>query len=290
MLIIFNPVAGRRRGGLLYRVLDLLTEQGVVFELASTLYAGHATQLARQAARDGVPVVVAAGGDGTIAEIANGLIGSDTFLGIIPLGTANVLSKEYNLPTAAHDIINALKNKRCKYLWPGVAQLPDQQHLFIQMLGIGFDGAVVHGVRPGLKRIIGKGAYVWQSLHSAACYTFPPVNVRIDGAAHQAANVIVSKGRLYGGAYMLAPQARPEAPGFQVALFEKSGFWPALLAGAALPLGLLPRYPGMRLIRASHIEFAATDERILAQADGDSLPALPVSVVDAQTPLSLIIR
>ncbi len=173
MLIIFNPVAGRRRAAALWRVLDLLVENGVKIEVAETQHAGHATELARQAARGGEFMVVAAGGDGTIAEVANGLIGSQTALGIIPLGTANVLAKEYKLSTTPRAIANTLAYKRCQRLWPGVAQLPGGQRVFVQMLGLGFDGAVVKGVQPMLKRAIGKGAYVWQSLWESVAYRFP---------------------------------------------------------------------------------------------------------------------
>ena len=75
MLIVFNPVAGRRRAHLLWRVLDVLVANGVRLDLAETHRAGHAEALAREAARRGEPMVVAAGGDGTIAEVANGLMG-----------------------------------------------------------------------------------------------------------------------------------------------------------------------------------------------------------------------
>lgn len=289
MLIIFNPVAGRRRAAALWTVLDMLVENGVKIEVAETQYAGHATKLAFQAAQDGAAMVVAAGGDGTIAEVANGLLGSRTALGVIPLGTANVLAKEYCLSASPRGIANALAYKRCRLLWPGVAQMPQGQHVFVQMLGLGFDGAVVKGVHPMLKRAMGKGAYVWQSLWESVAYDFPPVALRVDGVIWQAASVVVSKGRLYGGAYMLAPQAQPSAPGFQVVLFEKPGTLPALLSGAALPLGLLPRCPGVRVLSGSQVEFMTSDTRISSQADGDALPDMPRMIVSADTPLALVV-
>ena len=289
MLIIFNPVAGRRRAASLWHVLDVLVENGVKIEIAETQHAGHAAELARQAAKRGVSMVVAAGGDGTIAEVANGLLGTQTALGVIPLGTANVLAKEYNLPTTPRGIANALTYKRCKFLWPGVAQYAQGAHVFVQMLGLGFDGAVVNGVRPALKRAIGKGAYVWQSVWESMAYKFQPVHLRVDGTPYQAASVVVSKGRLYGGPYMLAPQARPEAPGFQVVLFEQPGTWSALRSGAALPLGLLPRCPGVRIISGSHVEFMPSQSGLLTQADGDALPLMPCGIVSAQTPISLVV-
>src|SRR3954469_11746941 len=100
MIIIFNPAAGRRRAHLLWRGLDVLGANGVRLDLAETHRAGPAEALAREAVLHGEPMVVAAGGDGTIAEVANGLIGSGTRLGVIPLGTANVLAHELGLPFA----------------------------------------------------------------------------------------------------------------------------------------------------------------------------------------------
>jgi diacylglycerol kinase family enzyme len=289
MLIIFNPVAGRRRAASLWRVLDLLIENGVQVEVAETQHAGHATQLAHDAAREGRTMVVAAGGDGTIAEVANGLLGSDTALGIIPLGTANVLAKEYKLSTTPRAIANALAYRRTQLLWPGVAKLEGRDHVFVQMVGLGFDGAVVHGLQPLLKRAIGRGAYVWQSVWESVAYGFPSVNLTVDGKNYKAASVVVTKGRLYGGPYLLAPNAASTRPGFQVALFENPGTLAALISGAALPLGLLPRCPGVRVIAGTNIEFAGTNGPIMTQSDGDALTGTPFNVINAATPIPLVI-
>lgn len=98
MIVIFNPTAGQRRASLLWRVLDVLSENGVRFEVAATRHQGHATELARQAAEHGTALVVAAGGDGTVAEVVSGLIGSGARLGVVPLGTANVLARSSFCP------------------------------------------------------------------------------------------------------------------------------------------------------------------------------------------------
>ncbi|WP_297443448.1 diacylglycerol kinase family protein [Acidocella sp.] len=289
MLVIFNPTAGRRRTAHLWRVLDLLLENGVAVEVAETTHAGHAVALARAAAMAGEPMVVAAGGDGTIAEVANGLIGGRTQLGVIPLGTANVLAREYRLPFGPRGIAHALAYQRTRPLWPGVAALDDgREHVFVQMLGLGFDGAVVRGLKRGLKRVIGRGAYVWQSLWESVAYGFAPMTVEIDGQTHEAASVVVSKGRLYGGPFLLAPQARPGEPGFWVALFERPGTLPALAAGAALPLGLLPSLPGVRLLPAREVRFGAGFIPP-AQADGDALRPGVRAVRNAARPISLIV-
>src|SRR5882757_10076450 len=202
MVIVFNPVAGRRRAQLLWRVLDVLVANGVRLDLAETHRPGHAEALARDAVQRGEQMVVAAGGDGTIAEVANGLMGSSACLGVIPLGTANVLAHELGLPVAA-----ALAFGRTCRLWPGLANGPDGTRLFVQMLGVGFDAHVVRNLPFPLKKVFGKGAYVMQSMRELARYKFPVIRLRIDDAETEAASVIISKGRLYGGSFHLASDA-----------------------------------------------------------------------------------
>jgi diacylglycerol kinase (ATP) len=288
MLILFNPAAGARRRRRLLVALDLLRSVGMRPEVADTAWRGHATELARQAAAAGMGVVVAAGGDGTIAEVAAGLAGSDAALGVLPLGTANVLALELGLPCAPEGAAAVLAMGRTALLHPGLARYPDgRELLFVQMLGAGFDAAVVHGLAPGLKRALGKGAYVWQTLREMPRYGFPPIGVRLDGRAEWAASVIVSKGRLYGGRFLLAPGADPRREGFHVALFRDAGALAALRYGAALTLGLLPGLRGVELLRAR--EVALEGAGIPAQADGDAAGHLPLRIGPAPRPLRIVV-
>ena len=290
MIVIFNPTAGRRRAHLLWRVLDVLSANGIRLDLAETRHAGHAAALAREAAAGGARLVVAAGGDGTIAEVVAGLAGSTARLGIIPLGTANVLAWELGLPFAPHAVASALAFGRTRTLWPGLARTPEGARVFVQMLGVGLDAQVVHRLSLPLKRAVGRAAYVAQTLREVARYEFAPLRVRLDGDDVTVAGVIVSKGRLYGGRYTLAPLARPHEPGFTVALFDRAGPLSALLYGAALPLNLLPHAPGVRLVRAHRVEILGGDAAggSPAQADGDPAGRTPVSVSDAPGPVQVV--
>jgi YegS/Rv2252/BmrU family lipid kinase len=288
VIVIYNPAAGQRRSGRLWRVLDILSGNGIQVALQETRYAGHAKILAREAAQQSGRLIVAAGGDGTIAEVANGLAGSSARLGVIPLGTANVLARELNLPRTPRAVAAALAFGRTRALWPGIARGVGPDLLFVQMLGVGLDAQVVHRLPGALKRALGRGAYVVQTLRELARYDYAPIRLRIDGQAAEAGSVIVTKGTLYAGQYMLAPGAKPGEPGFSVALFERSGPWSALMYGAALPLNLLPNAPGLRLIRASHVEILGHGQ-VPAQADGDPAGAVPITVVDAKSPIQIVI-
>ena len=288
MIIVFNPVAGVRRAALLWRVLDVLVANGVRIELAETHRPGHAEALAREAACRGAPMVVAAGGDGTVAEVANGLLGSPARLGVIPLGTANVMAHELALPFEPRAVAAALAFGRTRLLWPGVARGADGSRLFVQMLGVGFDAQVVHQLPGALKRAMGRGAYALQTLRELAFYRFTPVRLRLDGEETQAASVIVSKGRLYGGPFMLAPSACAAEPGFSVVLFDHGGIAAALLYGAALPFGLLGRAPGVRHVRARQVDFIG-NEALPAQADGDAAGWTPMTITNAPAAIPIVV-
>jgi len=287
MVIVFNPVAGRRRAALLWRVLDVLVHNGVRLDVAETRCRGDAAGLAREAASRGEKLVVAAGGDGTIAEVANGLLGTGVHLGVIPLGTANVLAHELALPFAPRAVAAALAFGRTRRLWPGVARGSNGARLFVQMLGVGFDAHVVHRLPLPLKRAFGRGAYVMEAMRDTVSYRYAPITVRVDGRESQAASVIVSKGRFYAGRYLLAPDAIPEAPGFSVSLFRHNGAGAVLMYGAALPLNLLARAPGVQHVRARQVDVVG-NRAAPAQADGDPAGYAPLSVTDAPEPIDVV--
>ncbi|MBR0650241.1 diacylglycerol kinase family lipid kinase [Roseomonas terrae] len=288
MLIVFNPAAGARRRRRLFAALDLMRGIGLRPEVADTERRGHAAELARNAAAAGVPIVVAAGGDGTIAEVADGLAGSDSALGVLPLGTANVLALELGIPRAPAHAAAVLAMGRTALLHPGLARHPDgRELLFVQMLGAGFDAAVVHNLSSPLKRAIGKGAYVLQTLREMPRYPFAPIRAEIDGRIEDAASVIVSKGRLYAGRFLLAPGADPRTEGFHVALFRDAGVLAAMRYGAALPLGLLPRMRGVEIRCAETVRLEGPD--LPAQADGDAAGCLPVMIGPAPRPMRIVV-
>jgi diacylglycerol kinase family enzyme len=289
VLIVFNPTAGAGRRRRLARALAALARFGLRPELAETRHPGHAELLAREAAGRGVRLVVAAGGDGTIAEVASGIAGSGAALGVVPLGTANVLAWELGLPPGPERAAAVLAQGRQAVLRPGILRQADGRvRLFVQMAGAGFDAAVVHGLDLGLKRRIGRAAYVAQALREAGRHRFAPIGVELDGGEpFPAASLIVTKGRLYAGRYLLAPAARPAEPGFQVAIFHRAGALAALGCGAALPLNLLPRMPGVELRQALRVRLSGVE--VPVQADGDPCGWLPAEVMDADGPIPVML-
>jgi len=287
-VIVFNPTAGQRRQAKLRQAMARLGALGLTVGIAETRCPGHATELARAAAEAGCPLVVAAGGDGTIAEVAAGLAGTAATLGVLPLGTANVLAAELGIPTDMAAAAEALAGGQALTIHPGLARFGDgEARLFVQMLGAGFDAAVVAALDLGLKRRIGRGAYVWQGIRELPRYRFPAIRVVFEDEVVEAGSVIVSKGRLYAGRHLLAPGADMTGPGFQVALFRPRGPFATALYGASLPLDLLPHMPGVRIRFARSLRIEG--EGVAVQMDGDPVGALPVEVGPAPAPLRILV-
>ncbi|MDB5414708.1 MAG: lipid kinase [Rubritepida sp.] len=273
MFVIFNPAAGSARRRKLARALGVL---GADVVLAETSGPGDARRLAAEAALAGQDCVIAAGGDGTIAEVAAGLAGTGAALGILPFGTANVLALELGLPRDAAAAARVIATGREATIHPGLAG----GRLFVQMLGAGLDAAVVHGLSPRLKRALGKGAYVWQTLRELARHDFPPLRFSADGGAwEEASSVIVTKGRLYAGRHLVAPGASPLQSGFTLVIQARGGRGAAMLAGAALPLNAVHRLPFITLRRCGSVALEGVGVR--TQCDGDRGPELPLRVTDA---------
>jgi diacylglycerol kinase family enzyme len=281
MRVIFNPAAGSRRRRRLARAMAVL---GPTAELAETGGPGDARRLAAEAAAAGMACVVAAGGDGTIAEVAAGLMGSDTALGILPFGTANVLALELGLPRDAEAAARVIAAGRTRPIHAGTAG----GRVFVQMLGAGFDAAVVHHLPAGLKRRIGKGSYVWQSGRELLRPALPPLRFAADDGPFEAATgLIVTKGRLYAGPHLVAPGASPLEPGFTLVIQRGPARLGALLAGAALPFGLLRHLPFIELRRCARVRLEGPG--VPTQCDGDRGPDLPLTITDAARPLRLLL-
>jgi diacylglycerol kinase (ATP) len=288
VLVVHNPAAGNWRIRRFHAAIRALHAAGVQADIMPTSCPGDATVIARAAVASGTRIVVAAGGDGTIAEVANGIAGSDTALAVWPMGTANVLAHEWGLPFWSRPFARMLAAGRTRMLHPGLARFGDgSERIFVQMLGAGFDAGVVAAVTPSLKRRLGKLAYVARSVTQAFRDPFPSFELTLDGRPAHAASVVVTKGRMYAGRFTLSPAARPDAEDFRAVLFGRGGIPGVALYGLALPLGLLPRAPG--IVDRAVAEFAVLGPPGQpVQADGDEAGVTPVFVHNAP-PIALVV-
>ncbi len=163
-VLISNPNAGRggsHRAAEIERFCDLLKAGNLQVELMNTEAAGDATRLAAEAAAKGATDVIVSGGDGTINEALQGLVGTNTRLAIWPRGTANVLAYDLKFPVKLELAAEAIVRKKTRRIHIGCAidEAGGVKRYFLLMAGIGIDASVARTVRTGLKRRIGKGAF-----------------------------------------------------------------------------------------------------------------------------------
>ena len=295
VVVIYNPKAGQRRYPLFSSVIKRLKAFGVEVAVLETGARGDAEAFARRARQhslmqvsDAPDAVVAAGGDGTINEVVNGMSGGDLPLAILPLGTANVLAAEIGLKVKAEAIADTI--------WRGPAidaHIGDVNgHRFTLMAGVGLDADVVANVNTRMKARLGKGAYVLTTLSELACYKPHYYRVAINGQTYKAASVVVAKAHYYGGTFICAPQARLDADILHVCLFERAGRWNAVRYAAHMMAGRLPFAAGYRVIQTRSVSIWAEEGAYSGdpvQADGDIVTNLPASISLPSQPLRLVV-
>jgi diacylglycerol kinase (ATP) len=175
-VVIFNPTAGRGHGGRTVEEAKALL--GPAFEWRPTQRAGHAVELAREAAKTH-PVVVAFGGDGTVGDVTRGIVGTDATLGIIPVGTGNDVARNLRLKLDLQEAVSTVLS--------GVVRRIDLGTIngtpFINNAGTGFDAQVMRTMNSGIRFVRGQMAFHLAILKTFASYKPFTLTMTIDGEA-----------------------------------------------------------------------------------------------------------
>lgn len=206
VVVIHNPVAGNRTPHRLVReVVTRLEHQGWDTSLVTTRFRGHATELAAEAVADGVGLVVAAGGDGTINEVLQPLVGTDAVLGVLPVGTVNLWAGEVGLPRDPSLLVRLLTAGERRRVDVGQAGT----RYFLLMAGVGFDAAIVEHLGLWLKSRIGRMAYVVAALQQWRGYRGTTVRLTLDDGdeEHDALMLVIGNTRQYAGLLSVTPLA-----------------------------------------------------------------------------------
>lgn len=206
--VVLNPQAGQAADQAGIRAaLDLWETHGWQVDLHLTEYGGHAIELARMAAAAQFDLVVAAGGDGTVNEVVNGVAGTMTAMAALPVGTGNVWVRELKMSLNPVEAAEVLLQGSVHTLDLGLAG----DRYFLLMAGIGFDAEVTRRVDPATKRRLGVIAYGLHALATARRIRGTPLRLVLDGrpVKGRALMVVIGNSRLYGGFLQIAHQASP---------------------------------------------------------------------------------
>lgn len=273
--LIFNPASGRGRSKSeqLPELGKQLEDHGIEAEPSPTDAPGHATELAREAADRQFDAVIVWGGDGTLNEVAAGLLGCPMPVGLIPGGSVNVFARATGIPLRLKKACAALARSQPYRIPVGMAA----GRPFLLMAGIGIDAEVVRQLNPEFKKRLGKLGFWLKGFAQLASYSYRPFVVRADGKEYQATSVIAGKLRFYGGRYVITPAAHLEEPFLDVVLFQGRG----AIAYLRYLVGVLGRFHlrfrDVVSIKTSRFEVESSSP-VYYQIDGELGGKAPVTV------------
>jgi YegS/Rv2252/BmrU family lipid kinase len=217
-VVILNPAARGSRAHRLRAQVESLTRGAI---LCATSRSGEAEALARHAVAEGFGKIVAAGGDGTINEIVNGIAGKNVALGLLPLGTMNVFASELGLP--ANDLSRCWEIIRENRIRPVDLPSANGKH-FVQLGGVGLDAQAVKETSRAFKRNFGPLSYM---ISAAQIASRAPPRLRIESenaVTEEGSFVLVGNGRLYGGRFPFFKQAVIDDGLLDVVVFKRLNY------------------------------------------------------------------
>lgn len=274
---ICNPTAGNGRGKRIgVQVERALREKRFPCRLEMTQCPGQATEMARAAQAAGAEMVLAIGGDGTAFEVARGLVGTETPLGIIPAGTGNDFVKTIGVPLkplAALDYILSHPARKTD-----VGQFNGR--MFLNEIGTGFDVMVLDYAGRAKRFCRGMLPYLYGVLQTLFRFRPIPLTYSLDGGGETTLSafvVAVANGGRIGGGIAIAPEARADDGLLDVVVVEQIPKRLLLLRLAGLLKGQILAFPEAHFLRARAVSFAAPEMRV--NVDGE---VIPQARVDAQ--------
>jgi YegS/Rv2252/BmrU family lipid kinase len=281
--IILNPAAGHGNGKLaLPRVKECLDQLHLDYDLTVTDRAGQTTGLARQSAEEGYDVVVAAGGDGTINEVANGLMAfklaghQPPALGILPVGRGNDFAHSLSLPIEVDKACQALADNRRRPIDIGKVtggKVPEGLY-FCNCVGIGFDAVVTIEVVK-LPRWGGFASFMYAVIKTIFLYTRPPLaDINIDGEVITQRSLMISimNGRQLGsGAFITAPDSKPDDGLLDICIAAQMNLLQILHIMPLFFKGTQVNEKTIKMRRGVHITVTARDGSLAAHTDGEMI-------------------
>ena len=268
IVVILNPKARSEKAQSLVEDVTRLADSVVV---RMTRSAADARRLAVQAVNEGFETVVAAGGDGTVNDIVNGLAGSNVTLGLLPLGTMNVFAGELGIPAnnlrKSWEIIKAGHVRRID-----LGRANDRY--FVQLAGVGLDAQVVQETTWKLKKSIGPLSYLVNAAQIASRKP-PKLVVEWAGRSDSGSFVLVGNGRFYGGPFTIFKDARIDDGLLDVLIFKNLGYLDIVRYLQGILFGTHTQMPDVEYFQTPSVT-VRSDEEVPVEVDGEVIGSVPV--------------
>lgn len=275
LYFIVNPTAGASRAHDAFKeVQTMLDDINMDYSFDYTKYKGHATELAVAAVERGEKYIVSVGGDGTLNEVAQGLVNTDAVLGVLPFGTGNDLAKALKLPTDPREALTVLLLESPRKMDVGIAN----DRMFFNVSGFGFDVDVLIATERYKKRFRGMIPYLLGIIHSLTHLRILHLTVKDDGRQwdREALLVAVGIGTHFGGGMNVLPLSDPFDGLFDVCIVKKLGLLKFLVLLPTFIKGGHSGFKEVEYFRTDHLEVSCP-EHSLINYDGELASDTPVT-------------
>jgi diacylglycerol kinase (ATP) len=276
LMAIFNSHSGG--GG--YRrdlplILDSLRGLGYDVEERETAGVGDATRLAREAVEQGLDLVCAIGGDGTVNETINGLAGAQVPLAIVPTGTVNVLAMELGIPLDPPDAVKLLEVGTVSWIDLGLAG----DRYFGLMAGVGMDAAVVASLNPVMKKAFKEAAFAVQGFANYLTKEEPLIRVTTAERTVEGYFAVFGNSSNYGGGFGITPLADMRDGLLDVCVLKDKSFLSTIWYWSAALINAHIKHPKVEYFRTEAAEIVTVEEgkEVLVQTDGEVAGKLPIT-------------
>ena len=277
-LIILNPAAHSEKA---VRLTERIHALCTGAEVRLTSMPGDAERIAREAVGEGFTTLIAAGGDGTINEVVNGLVATrnpDVRLGILPVGTMNVFAVELGIPLnsleKAWEII--LKDE-VRHLDLPVCKTAEESRCFVQLAGVGLDAEVVRRTSRESKKALGPLSYLL-SLAQVAGVKPPPVTIESeDGMVRSGSFVLLGNGRFYGGPFKMFRKGSPCDGLIDVLVFRNQSPWDLFRYMNAILIGQHAELSDVEYFQTTSLSLHS-ESPVPYELDGEMAGYLPLSL------------
>ena len=277
--VIFNPTAGGGRAHRRRRRLERAAEdRRIELDFRPTSRAGHAVDLAAEAAAEDHTLVLAFGGDGTYNEVARGLLGKSTSMGLLPAGTTSVLAYEFDIPRGMGAALDALLRGEDRDMFVGRT---DGGEIILIMISAGPDTMVLERLHPGLKFLGGRvGVAVQAVVEIFRPGSFPEVELVAEEGSTTGGWVIAGKARCYAGPFRATPAADPFRPTIASVVHTGRGRRSAISFARDVARGRHTGRDDVVATTGTKVEIRAVSggAEVSYQIDGDVVGTLPVTV------------
>lgn len=289
ILVIVNPQAGEGIRQALRDALDRhLVAVGAIYEIYETRPGDRLAEMVRRRLREGFEFVVAAGGDGTVSDVGNGLVGSSTPLGIIPAGTGNLIAQELDIPTDLNAAVALLAGAhRIRKI--DAMRLGDRA--YVLNISVGISASVIGGTTRRNKNRFGRIAYVGSTIREMLFSRPRRLVVEVDGRAHPVRAVevaIMNCGRLGRRLYPKGPEIRVDDGRLGVWILSIKTLWGYPRYAFEVVTGQTANREA-QFIRVEKSVAIRSKFPVPVQADGDIIGTTPVRVEVLPAALSILV-